>query len=398
MSALKIPKTVIIAIDRRRRAFFWTGEDSCHGSKCLVAWDAVQAPKDKGGLGVKDLELQNRCLLMKFINKILSGHQTCWKDWLLSTSSPFDDHNRSPSGYLWRIINDELNSFRSITTVQVKNGASTSFWFDHWLPDGPLSSTHYALFSHTTCPNVSVQHVFQTDFELRLRPRLTNLASQQLDSLMSILQAVYLEDGDDVRVLKLSGRPYTTRDAYMALDSTGDVSDPHGRRIWRTKVPNKVKVFSWLYFKDRLSTRVNLLSKHVVDGDLCERCLRHREDRAHVFYGCPRSADIWSSIGMANVRRLTDEEAWRAAPPDGLDAAIWPFIFLSLLWRIWDGRNGHIFRNETFCTRLVLSRVCDDLVIWRKRLPPTLVNSLLSWCSHIRNCNSNSSHIPASWA
>ena len=68
MSALSIPKIVIKAIDRRRRAFFWTGEDNCHGSKRLVSWDnIVRASKAQGGLGVKDLELQNQCLLMKFI-------------------------------------------------------------------------------------------------------------------------------------------------------------------------------------------------------------------------------------------------------------------------------------------------------------------------------------------
>lgn len=57
MSALEVPKTIIKAIDRRRRAFFWTGDDVCHGSKCLVAWENVQASKEDGGLGVKDLEL-----------------------------------------------------------------------------------------------------------------------------------------------------------------------------------------------------------------------------------------------------------------------------------------------------------------------------------------------------
>jgi hypothetical protein len=55
MSALSIPKTVIKAIDKRRRDFFWTGEESCHGSKCLVAWESVQAAKKTGGLGSKTL-------------------------------------------------------------------------------------------------------------------------------------------------------------------------------------------------------------------------------------------------------------------------------------------------------------------------------------------------------
>jgi hypothetical protein len=80
MSAVNIPKTIIKATDSRRCAFFWTGDEKCHGSKCLVAWETVQAPKDKGGLRIKDLELQNRCLLMKFINKLFTSDDPSWKD------------------------------------------------------------------------------------------------------------------------------------------------------------------------------------------------------------------------------------------------------------------------------------------------------------------------------
>ncbi|WVZ83332.1 LOW QUALITY PROTEIN: hypothetical protein U9M48_030493 [Paspalum notatum var. saurae] len=62
MSALQIPRSVIKAIDRKRRAFFWTGEDLCHGSKCLVAWKEFCKSKEEGGLGLKNLETQNHCL------------------------------------------------------------------------------------------------------------------------------------------------------------------------------------------------------------------------------------------------------------------------------------------------------------------------------------------------
>ena len=82
---------------------------------------------------------------------------------------------------------------------------------DQWLPDGPLYITHAALFSHTTRPNVSVQCVFQNGFDLRLRPRLTNAASNQLDSLTVCLQGINLGDGPDTRLLKLNGKPYTAR-------------------------------------------------------------------------------------------------------------------------------------------------------------------------------------------
>jgi hypothetical protein len=87
----------------------------------------VQASKENGGLGVKDLELQNHCLLMKFINKLFSGDQANWKDWLLCDAASFDTPTVGANGFLWRIINDELNTFCSITYAKINNGAAASF-------------------------------------------------------------------------------------------------------------------------------------------------------------------------------------------------------------------------------------------------------------------------------
>ncbi|BAS94481.1 Os05g0469900, partial [Oryza sativa Japonica Group] len=67
-----LPKGTIEAIDKRRHAFLWSGEDSCHGSKCLVAWDLVCKSKSLGGLGIKNLHSQNICLLTKMIYRLFS--------------------------------------------------------------------------------------------------------------------------------------------------------------------------------------------------------------------------------------------------------------------------------------------------------------------------------------
>jgi hypothetical protein len=40
---------------------------------------------------------------------------------------------------------------------------------------------------------------------------------------------------------------------------------------------------------------------------------------------------------------MSDVEVWNANVPPGLDAAMWPFILLTILWRLWDDRNGKIF-------------------------------------------------------
>jgi hypothetical protein len=58
--------SVLKAIDARRRAFFWAAEETCTGAQCLVAWDKLCVPTSRGGLGVKYLNAQNVCRLLKF--------------------------------------------------------------------------------------------------------------------------------------------------------------------------------------------------------------------------------------------------------------------------------------------------------------------------------------------
>jgi len=225
---------------------------------------------------------------------------------------------------------------------------------------------------------------------LRLRPRLTNAASSQLDNLLICLQGINLGSGADTRLLKLNGKPYSTRDAYTALDTAGDNSDNHGHRIWCTHLPNKVKVFSWLYFKDRLSSRANLHAKHVVDNDQCLRCSSSVESPHHIFFGCRSSSELWRVARLSHVGLLSDEDVWSMTIPDGLDAALWPFVLLTILWRLWDNKNGEVFRSKTSNYRAVLNNVCNDFVTWRKRLPANLVSSLDGWRSFLVDCNATS--------
>jgi hypothetical protein len=51
-------------------------------AQCLIAWENICKPKKNGGLGIKNLHLQNKCLLMKFVVKALLPTPTPWLDWL----------------------------------------------------------------------------------------------------------------------------------------------------------------------------------------------------------------------------------------------------------------------------------------------------------------------------
>jgi hypothetical protein len=67
---MEIPKWVIKAIDKIRRAFLWKAQKEINrGGHCLVAWGRVQRPLDLGGLGILDrildLEIMGWALRMR---------------------------------------------------------------------------------------------------------------------------------------------------------------------------------------------------------------------------------------------------------------------------------------------------------------------------------------------
>jgi hypothetical protein len=76
MCALPIPPGVLEQIDQRRRSFLWAATSSSTGAKSLVAWDHVYDTKDNGDLSLKDLRIQNTCLLLKMIHRLHQNNQS----------------------------------------------------------------------------------------------------------------------------------------------------------------------------------------------------------------------------------------------------------------------------------------------------------------------------------
>jgi hypothetical protein len=71
MSFFRIPKGVREKLDYYRSRFFWQCDE--HKKKYRLAkWSILHKPKSIGGLGIIDLDVQNKCLLSKWIIKLLN--------------------------------------------------------------------------------------------------------------------------------------------------------------------------------------------------------------------------------------------------------------------------------------------------------------------------------------
>jgi hypothetical protein len=78
MCTLKLPKGVVEAIAKFRKICLWRGSDNGAKGYNLAAWELVTMPKERGGLGVKNLYVQNEGLLIKHLHKFYNRLDVPW--------------------------------------------------------------------------------------------------------------------------------------------------------------------------------------------------------------------------------------------------------------------------------------------------------------------------------
>jgi hypothetical protein len=80
LSFFEVPKQVLERLDYYRSRFFWQSEE--HKKKYRLAkWNILCQPKEVGGLGIKNLHIQKRCLLSKWLFKLIN-EEGIWQNLL----------------------------------------------------------------------------------------------------------------------------------------------------------------------------------------------------------------------------------------------------------------------------------------------------------------------------
>ena len=67
------------------------------------------------------------------------------------------------------------------------------------------------------------------------------------------------------------------------------------KKLWKNKMPLKLKVFLWLAFQDRLQTGSALKRKHWKGDERCIVCLK-KEDVNHIFFDCVMAKFVWGAL------------------------------------------------------------------------------------------------------
>jgi hypothetical protein len=157
LCSLKVQKTIIHIADRSRRPCLWAKEDASGLVHSLAAWAMVCQPKNYGGLGVLNLEMQNKALLLKRLHKFYCKENILWVNLVWSLYPRGAPHAHSSRGsFWWRDVFSFIHDYRSITKCVIGSDATVLFWKDSWHDNGLLRDQFPCLFSFARDEDVTV--------------------------------------------------------------------------------------------------------------------------------------------------------------------------------------------------------------------------------------------------
>lgn len=155
---------------RIQRSFLWSG--IAEGNKVAwVKWDVVCQPKDKGGLGVKNLELFNLSLLAKWRWRILTGTADVW---LCLLKARYGDlrqrmaraHVDQRASIWWRDLclleagpAEQNGWFSNAVKMRLKMGNEVRFWTDVSVGSTTLQELFPRLYSGSAHKGSKVSHM-----------------------------------------------------------------------------------------------------------------------------------------------------------------------------------------------------------------------------------------------
>ncbi|XP_026383960.1 uncharacterized protein LOC113279481 [Papaver somniferum] len=138
MAVYKWPRKFIHQCDVAIRNFLWSG-DSMVSKSFVVDYDKVCAPYSEGGLGITQMRVMNKAMLMKLSWNICNSKKV-WARYLsakfFTKNGNLVEYTKSSifPGFRWVYSEVVFNS-----TVLIGDGRSTSLYFDSWWGDTSIA-------------------------------------------------------------------------------------------------------------------------------------------------------------------------------------------------------------------------------------------------------------------
>jgi hypothetical protein len=213
-----------------------------------VKWEKVCKAKKNGGLRFKDLRMINISLLCKWWWLLESGDRI-WQDIVklkyVKHSPTCSIPVRLQDSPIWKDLLKVRSIYLKGRGLKLNNGKLISFWKHSWLGYNPLCTIYPIMYDLCLDHNCSVADVANKGWVIDFKVRLHGIVREQWYCLAATLNNVRLNEDRDAPFWKWSNKKvFTVKSVYDHL-SRGVVT-PMCSRIWKSKLPEKIKKFMWL--------------------------------------------------------------------------------------------------------------------------------------------------------
>jgi hypothetical protein len=237
LMALDVDPWFLTVVDKLRRGFLWAGNNEAHGGNCLVAWDAVCAPKHLGGLGLPNLRWMHAALRARWM-------------WLQRT-----DSSKAWAGFRFAVRPDALALFNASVTITVGAGDRLLFWEDPWINGLSVAAIAPAVLQLVRPGIVKSRSVGDglrlNAWALDIVGTLSVQAVLQYLRLWQAVAAVPIQDGEDsFRWKWTEDGGFTSRSAYRVFFH-GTTALPGAVQVWNSFAPFKFRFHAWLSLRGR---------------------------------------------------------------------------------------------------------------------------------------------------
>jgi hypothetical protein len=284
-------------LDYYRSRFFWQCDE--HKKKYRLArWSILHKPISVGGMGIIDLDIQNKCLLSKWVIKLLN-EDGLWQQILgkkyLKGKTLSQVVKKAGDSHFWSILMVVKDLVLLRVRFKVQDGTQARFWEDPWLGKDPLMSVYPNLYRIVRRKNVTVAQVLSTTpLNVSFRRALVGEIWEDWLDLGGKVMAVSLTEHRDCFL-------WTANKAFSVKNLYNDIILSAGARAncwaWKAKLPLKIKFFLWFLKNGVVLTKDNLLKRRWKGCTKCGFCAQ-QETVQHLFFDCPMARLVWVALPL----------------------------------------------------------------------------------------------------
>ena len=138
MATFKIPQKVISKISSLARRFFWGKVDKPRYMS-LLAWEKLVKPIPMGGLGLRDMAVMNKALLLKMLWRLASGSDALWarqvREKYLPNSELWHSKRTSRCTGFWRALLELRPQLEPMVSWALGDGKECTVYAQPWFPN-----------------------------------------------------------------------------------------------------------------------------------------------------------------------------------------------------------------------------------------------------------------------